>query len=359
LESFTKAKRAIVTPLRPSRAPGLELRYTAGSYFRPYRDNDELRIAEAVLSHKSTGRTLKLGALMVRRQHRQSETVLLTTGLALDMEGRELADLYFARWPIQENMFKDGEAVHLNEHRGNSSRMVANVAVVTEMERLDSQAKRKQMKRTSLRTELGNLQKSEAEAHRKSKRSSGKLATCRRRVEALIAQDKLGGKAFVRAAIEQQKAMSQAESDRKTHEKTQKALAKNCEETGKLEESLKKIFKQQSKLESQRVIREIDVELDKILTATKLTASLLLTFAIREYLPSLPMTPQTFTTRVLPIRGRRVIRETTETVTFYENARDREVNEALHDACARLNRRRLRRDGRAIRYVVESPQGAS
>ncbi len=358
LESFAKAKRAIVTPLRPSRAPGLGLRYAAGSYYRPYRDNDELRIAEAVLSHKSTGRTLKLGALIVRREHRKSDTVLLTTGLALGMEGRELADLYFARWPIQENKFKDGEAVQLNEHRGNSSRMVANVAVVTKMERLGSQAKRKEIKLAALRAELSNLQKSETEARRKSGRSSSKLATRRRRVEALITQEKLGGKAFVRATIEQQKAMSQAESDRETHARTSTALDNNRAESTKLDESLTKIVKQRSRLESQRVIREIDVELDKILTATKLTASLLIAFSIREYLPSLPMTPQTFTTRVLPIRGRRVICGSTETVTFYENARDREVNGALRDACARLNRRHLRRDGRTLRYVVDSPQEA-
>src|SRR5690349_13556255 len=38
LESFSKQGRVIVTPLRPSRASGLELRYTQGSYFRPYRE---------------------------------------------------------------------------------------------------------------------------------------------------------------------------------------------------------------------------------------------------------------------------------------------------------------------------------
>jgi hypothetical protein len=66
------------------------------------------------------------------------------------------------------------------------------------------------------------------------------------------------------------------------------------------------------------------------------------------------MTPQTFISRVLPIRGRRVLREDTEVVSFYENPRDPEVNEALRDACIRLNRRQLQRDGRSLRYIVES-----
>jgi len=126
-----------------------------------------------------------------------------------------------------------------------------------------------------------------------------------------------------------------------------------------LEASLKKLTERRTKLEPQRVIRELDVELDRILTATKLTASLLLTFAIREYLPSSPMTPQTFISRVLPIRGRRVLRANTKVVSFYENPRDPEVNEALRDACTRLNRRQLQRDDRSLRYVVESPDSVS
>ena len=84
-----KAKRVLITPLKPSRVPSLELTYTRGSYYRPYRDNDELRIAHATLVHKATGRSLEVGALLVRRAHRDVDTVLLTTGLALGMEGHD------------------------------------------------------------------------------------------------------------------------------------------------------------------------------------------------------------------------------------------------------------------------------
>jgi hypothetical protein len=155
LEAFTKEGRVIVTPLRPSRAPALTLEYSPGSYFRPYRDNDELRTASAVLTHKTTGRSLEVGALLVRREHRESDTILLTTGLSLGMEGRDLADLYFARWPIQENAFKDGAAVGLDQHRGNSGRMVANIAVITELERLESRGRpRRRSCTNSLRRSL-------------------------------------------------------------------------------------------------------------------------------------------------------------------------------------------------------------
>jgi transposase len=111
LESFVKnnanasKSRIIVTPLRPSRAPGLEITHGPGSYFRPYREHDELRIGRATLTHKSSGRSLEIGTLEIRREHRDSDTILLTNGLDLGASGKDLADLYFVRWPLQENAF--------------------------------------------------------------------------------------------------------------------------------------------------------------------------------------------------------------------------------------------------------------
>ena len=132
LAACAKAKRVIVTPLKPSRMP---------SYYRPYRDNDEFRVGTGTLTHKGSGRSLEVGVLHVRRAHRERDTVLLTTGLSLGADGSDLADLHFERWPTQENAFKEGVAVGLNQHRGNSGRMVANVAVITELERLDARVK--------------------------------------------------------------------------------------------------------------------------------------------------------------------------------------------------------------------------
>ena len=63
LESFTQRQRVLVTPLRPARVPDLELRYSRGWYFRPYRDHDELRVANCTLRHKTSGRTLALAGL--------------------------------------------------------------------------------------------------------------------------------------------------------------------------------------------------------------------------------------------------------------------------------------------------------
>lgn len=352
LESFSKQGRVIVTPLRPSRAPGLELRYTQGSYFRPYREKDELRIATAVLTHKSTGRSLDIGALLVRREHRESDTILLTTGLALGMEGRDLADLYFSRWPIQENAFKEGGAVGLDEHRGNCGRMVNNVAVVTELERLQRRMTADKKKRRNESKKTKSLERGLEQARRQHHRAASALGTRRRRLDGLIARGRQEGKQLGRAAVEHQQALTRAEATQRDFDRAQQKLKAHHARLRERETILAKLEKRRKQLEPQRRIRQLDVAQDSVLTAAKLTVLQLIAFVLREYLPSLPMTAQTFISRVFSLPGHRVLGPGQELVVFHENARDPEMSAALRRACEQLNSRGLRRNGRLVQYVV-------
>jgi hypothetical protein len=354
LESFTRRRRVLVTPLRPSRAPELKLRYSRGSYFRPYRDNDELRVATCTLEQKSTGRTLTLGALLIRREHRVADTVLLTNGLELGLTGRELADLYFRRWPIQENAFKEGVSLALDQHRGNCGRMVANVAVITEMDNLAARAERDIATLRRLVDERATLEKAELDTNRAERRAQSALATRRRRLDALITARKTSGRGFARTAVEHQQALVRAEHAAKAALTARTAREQNERRAAKLEQQLTENVERQKHLEQQRTIRQLDVAQDMILTASKLTASQLISFALRTYLGALPMTPETFVSRVFPLRGRKEIEPTVERVVFYENPRDPEVSAALHGVCHELNRRGLQRDGRRLRYAVEA-----
>lgn len=353
LESFAKAKRVLITPLKPSRVPSLELTYTRGSYYRPYRDNDELRIADATLVHKASGRSLEVGALLVRRAHRDVDTVLLTTGLALDMEGHELADLYYRRWPVQENAFKEADALGLNEHRGNSSRIVANVAVVSELERLESRARRDADALKGLVNETAALENAVDEHAREQRRAASVLTTRRRRMDEAIAHGQTTGKVFARIALDHQQALVRTETATKLATESRTVLEKHRARRAAIEQRADEIAARRRHLEPQRMIRQLDTTQDTILTATKLTAVQLISFALREYLPSMPMTPQTFIQRVLSIRGRKETCRDQELIVLYENPRDPLVNEALRDACSRLNRRALRREDRRLRFAVE------
>jgi hypothetical protein len=355
LEAFAKKKRIIVTPLRPSRAPGLELTYSPGSFYRSYREHDELRCATATLTHKSSGRSLELGALLVRRDNRESETVLLTTGLSHGLSGRELADLYFARWPTQENAFKEGAAVALNEHRGNCGQMVANIAVVTELERLEARTSVERAKKKEADAATPKLEMALAKSKVEHQRAVDALATRRRRLDGLLAIGRIDGKQFARTAIEHRDALVRAEGSQATFAAAQAKLKTAIDHAAATDAFLKESAERIKNMDSQRVIRQLDVALDSVLTAAKLTCALLITFALREYFAGTPMTPQTFASRIFGIRGRRELRPNEERIVLYENPRDPEVNIAIAKACRLINDRRLTRNGRQICFTIEGP----
>ena len=357
LSSCAAQKRVIVTPLKPSRMPSLKLKYSRGSYFRPYRDNGQLRIGTGTLTHKSSGRSLEVGVLHVRRAHRERDSVLLTTGLALGMGGSDLADLYFARWPIQENSFKEGAAVGLDQHRGNCGRMVANVAVITELERLEVRAKAGAAERALLTGASAELEQARLGARRQHQRATSALATRRRRLDALVDAGHCEGKQLGAAAIEHQVALLHCEETAADLSSAEAARAKSEKRAADLDGLLTDVAARTEKLQHQRSIRQLDVALDMVLTAAKLACSLLITFALREYLTASPMTPHTFATRLFGIRGRRELRPDEELIVFYENPRDPDTNAALADACRRLNLRRLSREGRRLRYEMAHHDG--
>lgn len=353
LESFSKRKRVLITPLRPARAPDLELRYSRGSYFRPYRDNDELRVASCTLRHKATGRELELGALIIRRNHRSSDNVLLTNGISLGMEGRDLADLYFRRWPIQENAFKEGAAVGLDRHKGNCGRMVANVAIVTEMEKIETRIQSAREAQSRVAADTAALEATAEKLDKEDRRAKAALAIRRRRIDDLIKHDKTAGKTFAKTAVEHQHALVHAEKVAAQVNAANLAVERNHARAAKLQKRIADDTARQQRLTPQRSIRQLDVAQDSILTAAKLTALQLIAFALRLYLADRPMTPQTFITRVLSIQGRKEIDATAEYIYFYENIRDPEMSDALRNACLRLNQRNLQRDGRLLHYSVE------
>lgn len=353
LNDFAREGRVIVTPLRPSRAPELELRYSKGSYYRPYRENDELRVASATLLHRSTGRSLEVGALLVRSARRESDTVLLTTGLALGHEGRELADLYFSRWAIQENFFRDGAAVALNEHRGNCGRMVANVAVMTELERLQRREEPLRQAQQCAAAESPALEAALVAASRANQRAVDALAVRRGRLDALVAAGRTEGKQLGRVAVEHQAALVRGEGTARAFNEARQALESAQDKASKSEGQLASLEARRAHLLPQRLIRELDVAQDSVLTAMKLTLAQLIAFALREYLTDLPMSPQTFVSRVFSLRGSKELSAEEERIVFHANPRDPEVCAALAGACKRLNARKLVRDGRRLRYAVE------
>jgi hypothetical protein len=278
----------------------------------------------------------------------------------LELGGSALADLYFARWPLQENWFKDGAAaVQLGEHRGNCSRMVANVAVVTEAEHLQSRLAQGWPRLVDL--ERAEQEQGEAleQAEGIERRAERLLATRRRRLDAEHARGAPGRRAYGRAASEHHEALQRAEAAQRELKRASQRAEKASKQSRELAASLAKAEVRARKLEGRREIRQVDVALDSVLTATKLTGAQLITFVLREYLPERPMTPQTFVARMLPMQGRKEVSESIERIVFYENPRDPEMTEALRGACKRLSARKLQRENRRLVYMMAPPPVAA
>jgi hypothetical protein len=349
LDTFTRQQRVMVTPLKPSRVSELDVRYAPGSYFRPYRQGDQLRIAQAVLHHKTTKRSIELDALIVRRAHRESDTILLTNGVRLGMSGQDLADLYYQRWPLQENAFKEGVAVSLAEHRGNCGTIVSNIVVVEKLAKLEKQANIAQDKLH----QWDEQRQAVAHVRQEREHAAQRLADRRDQLAELAADKETSWEALEQGLREYQEAQHQDHAGTQAMKKAESKEAANEARREKVSEELKRLTEERKALDPQKTIRQLDVALDSVLTAMKLAAAFLITFVLREYLGSKPMTAGAFVAHVLSIRGRREIRPDEERIVFYKNPRDPEINEVLAKACARLNERNLQRGGRRLSYTLE------
>jgi len=81
--------------------------------------------------------------------------------------------------------------------------------------------------------------------------------------------------------------------------------------------------------------------------------AMLITFVLREYLPSTAMGTETFLNRVFTLRGRRETNADREHIVIYDNPRDPRAHAAIIEACEIINARGLVRDGRALSFAVE------
>jgi hypothetical protein len=152
LEAFAKKGRVIVTPLRPSRAPELELSYSQGSYFRPYRENDELRFANATLTPRAPAAPWSR-ALLLRREHRRATPCYSPPGRRWGWRA--------ANWRTSTS--PDGPSRRISSRRVAQSGWTSTagimggwsprVAVVTDLERLEQRAKADEQERGRLLSE--------------------------------------------------------------------------------------------------------------------------------------------------------------------------------------------------------------
>ncbi|MEZ4240360.1 MAG: hypothetical protein R3F59_30245 [Myxococcota bacterium] len=293
-----------------------------------------------------------------RRRHRTNKVAWFgTMEPAEAVPAADVIRLYFERWPAQEHVFRDGNGlVGLDVHHGYGKRKVDNVAVLDRLERLTVQVARCDARAAAHEAQASDL-RAEAEL----------LQEALDRSVPLIEQDR----AAWEAALERGDELTDDERsqyatlriwDEWVRDTRQQAAAVS-ERLQEAEASAAKVASSREKkraeieqFEGRRQIFTVDVELDELMTAYKLTFMNLAKRLMRRYL-DLPLELETLIEAVLTLAGERARTETTETIRIYRHPRDKKVMDAVSRACERLTARGLRRGDRALVFeMVDQPR---
>lgn len=298
--------------------------------------------------------------MIIRRNDGSGQFVLLTNGPELGVAGKVMAFAYLERWGVQENSFKyAAAAVKLSQHRGNCGRIVSNVAVVTELEKLEGRIVTNEEKLGELTAAHDVSEHAAEQARNEHTEAIFELSRGRELVDELRETEGVAADQLAEAAVAYHEAVKRAEATGPVRAQAEQKLENNRRGRQEHLATIEQLMSQLDTLEPRVEIRQLDVALDSVLTSFKLVAFLLISFVLREYLSIRKMTAETFVSRVLPYRGRREVRPAEEVVVFYENPRDPEMNDALSHACDDLNGREISRSGRRLRYRMEQPQEKS
>ncbi|MCP4654602.1 MAG: hypothetical protein GY856_04180 [bacterium] len=307
-----KADRIFITVLKGQVLQGATIEPTGD--WQSYRERDELREVQVGLNGKGAPKDgiLVRGVEMRRPDSRRPLTTLFATNAAPeDLATEEIATAYLSRWPLQEQLFRDGRnGGGGNRSHGYGGEYVTHVALDTKLERAERSVRHAERRRAK------------ADATQQTIRTEG--------------QERKDPVA--RAARE---------------------LA--AKEARRREKGLERAEGQLQQLRSMpREIYARDTGRDSIMTCLKMSVLMLIEYVLKEYFGGLRMEWRTFIDQLvaLPVTVR-----TTRHIRRYQihaNPRQPTRMDELRAACAEVTRRRIPVDDRRLVFeVVDPPAGGS
>ncbi len=283
--------------------------------FVPFRNKDRIRpvTIEFISTFKPDEETTPSkknrlrGVEMIRDGSRNPTTTLFVTNATEEqLSLAEIPALYLSRWPHQEQRFRDGRnGLGLERSPGYGGDYVEHVALQTKLDKASQAVERS-------RAQLARAKETEAD-------TTSAWQTAIRGMK-----DKA------------RKVMNLAVSARKRAHK-----------------SLEKAERELSKLKSlPREIYQRDTTRDSIATCAKLTAFMLIEYALREYFGGLRIEARTFIERFVQIP---VVIRSSKRRRLHQlqgNPRDPEATELLRVACAVVNARNIHDGEQLLRFEV-------
>jgi transposase len=355
LSGLEKSNRGWATRLRPSMLSGKEI--TNWSSYSAYRNDERIREGEVEL-RSANKETLKVRLIEIERNRNKDITYLAASMLLRkeDWKTDEVADLYFDRWPNQENNFKAvNQAADLKQVHGYGKQLVTNVSVVTQLEIL---------RQRTTRASESNAKHIEAARQLESvietqKRDVLRLKQRKKVIDAsittLLKSSSYQTNASLRRLHEERLELeASVESAEQKIARAGTKLAKAHAMAEKTGQKLRVYNDKYSKLQSMTHILSHDVELDSIFNAFKVGLTMLVTYVLTQILGKSRLEPTTFLERVGTLPAWQQFRGEHEYLTFDYNARDPSIMALLISHCEAINAMNLpMRSGRVLRVAVD------
>ena len=303
---------------------------------------------------------LKVRAITRRRNADDGGATWATNAPIEQFDGRDILRLYGKRWSNQEHVFRDANGrVGLDMHHGYGKHKVLNVAVIDRLERLDGSLTRLGRQLAKVEAEVAELE--EAALHQAE--ANKRITAWRAELLAELGRTMIPGTqltATSRRPYERLQAVERALPQmREAQAGHLDGIRSRTERMAKLHNRITKLSSERDRLKEHTEIYTVDVELDEIMTAYKLTFLNLSRLLMRDYL-KVDWQVDTLIRSVLTLPGERRRTASTETIRIDYQSRDPAAMEAVQRACERLNACDLYRGERAerrrLRFELAPPK---
>lgn len=313
-----------------------------------YRDRDQVREGALLLTGEGApAGGLRLRLVEMRREGRQSKSTTFATTAPGDTLGTaDVVTAYLSRWPHQEQRFRDGRnGGGLNRTQGYGGEHVTHVAIETELEKAEQRVARAQARVAKEAANLDAAIDLKEGIHAELKTSRKKLTVAKK-----THRDPAGSEELADATAAKEVKERRTKAAQQAVTSTTKALhaAKKKLENAEMELDKKKT--------TPRVIYRRDTTREDIGTALTATLLMLVQYVIREFFPQgTRMEWRTFIELFvyLPV----TVKSSSKQIAYQIEAslRDPARLAQLRHACEEINRRKIHRKGKLLRFSVADP----
>lgn len=283
----------------------------------------EVREAKLWLQDSKDAKNPFLVRAVCRRTDAEDGGATWATNAPLaEFSSQDVLRLYQARWRCQEHVFRDANGcIGFDAHHGYGKKRILNITVVDKIERLDGK-----LRRANTAVEKEHIQQKElADDVAAQAEANQKIVTWRQELLGELdahLKTKTGSTAQAKNNLQMLQAAEQAlVSMEEALAKNSAAHAKSVKRIQALNTRSKKLELERERLKKRTEIYTVDVELDEIMTAYKLTFLNLSRLLLSDYL-QVDWQIDTLIHAVLTLPGERRRTATTETLRISYQARD-------------------------------------